>query len=231
MVRDYAHRGACGIRRILKLRPPAAIMRRFVYNMLFLHGIFVVKTLWTAVWRQVTPPAAGTGLGDFPMRREKTRRISPVHGLVPSLGRGGGGGSCGQLSRAAPRKGRRERAGKQRTHRGRLRRAGRGGGPAGIRPGPACSLAGAGGIAIPGRRAAVPLPVARRTGSSAWTHAGHDGAGGKGPVALVRRLRPQAVAPGRQTKAPALAGASHLRQTGRCARADGPGPGRRCPPV
>lgn len=64
-------------------------------------------------------------------------------------------------------------------------------------PGPVrrAPLRGAGGIAMPGRRAALPLPVARRTGSLPWTHAGHGGAGGKGLRRLCagcgrRRLRP-----------------------------------------
>ena len=230
MVRDYAHRGACGIRRILKSRPSAAITRRFVYNLLFLHGIFAAKTLWTAAWPQVTLPAAGTGLGDFPMRREKTpggHRMYTLPGISPCGGRKGDGyPRYTALSRASGE-----------------------GGEAAYAPGRAPARG-------PGRRPCRnPGPVRRAPLRGGWRHR-HAGAAcgsslargaqgglltvdacgprrgrGKGPAALVRRLRPQAVAPGRQTKAPALAGASHLWQTGRCARADDPGPGRRCPPV
>lgn len=154
-------------------------MRRFMYNMLFLYNIFIVKTLWTAAWRQVPLPAPGAGLGDFPMRREKARRVSPVHGPVPRLGRGGGGGSCGQLSRAALRKGRRDRAGKQRTHRGGPRRADRDGGPAGIRPGPACSLAGSWRYRHAGAACGCPLARGAQGGLLAVDACGprHAGAG------------------------------------------------------
>lgn len=230
MVRDYAHRGACGIRRILKSRPSAAITRRFVYNILFLHGIFAAKSLWTAAWPQVTLPAAGTGLGDFPMRREKTpggasdvhpsrdlpmrrektRRISPVHGPVPCLGRGRGSSA--------------------RTGAGSGARAGAAALPE-SRPGPACSLAGGWRHRHAGAACGSSLARGAQDGLLTVDACGPRRGRGKGPAALVRRLRPQAVAPGRQTKAPALAGASHLWQTGRCARADDPGPGRRCPPV
>lgn len=187
------------------------------------------KTLWTAAWPQVTLPAAGTGLGDFPMRREKTpggHRMYTLPGFSPCGGRKRDGyPRYMALSRASGEGGEAAHAPGRAPARGPGRRPCRNPGP--VRRAPLRGLA-----ASPCRGGVRLFPCPWRAGRAPYRGRMRATAGqGERACGACAQAAAAGGCARQQTKAPALAGASHLWQTGRCARADDPGPGRRCPPV